>query len=90
MKQDDLISKIASDAGVTKVQAGQVLQSLGATVQKALAAGDEVTVPGIGKLSVNTRAARTGRNPRTGEEIAIAAKKVPHFSAIKVLKDAVA
>ena len=89
MKQDDLISKVASDAGVTKVQAGQVLQSLGATVHKALKSGDEVTLPGIGKLTVVIRAARTGRNPSTGAEIQIAEKKVPHFSALKALKDAV-
>jgi DNA-binding protein HU-beta len=51
--------------------------------------GGEVTLPGLGKLSVKTSAARTGRNPKTGETLEIAAKNKPHFSAAKALKDAV-
>lgn len=54
-----------------------------------LAAGGEVTLPGIGKLSVKHKEARTGRNPSSGEAIEIAAKNAPHFSAAKALKDAV-
>lgn len=67
-----------------------VLKNLGTVAANALARGDEVTLPGLGKLSVKQRAARTGRNPATGEEMQIAAKKVPHFGAAKALKDAVA
>lgn len=90
MKQDELISKIASDAGVTKVQVGQVLQSLGKTVGTALKSGDDVTLPSIGKFSAKQRAARVATNPRTKEPIQVPAKTVPHFSAAKAFKDAVA
>ena len=58
-------------------------------VTKALSKGDQVTLVGFGTFSVRERAARTGRNPRTGEEIKIAAAKIPAFKAGKALKDAV-
>lgn len=90
MKQEDLVNKIAGDIGASKAEVERTLKSLGATVQEALGANGEVTLPGIGKFSVVTRAARTGRNPRTGEALEIAAKQVPHFSAAKALKDATA
>ena len=77
------------DAGVSKVVIEAVLSSLGEVVSGELKKGGEVTLPGLGKLSVSKRAARTGRNPATGEEIKIKAKKVPKFSAAKALKDAV-
>ena len=78
------------DAGVSKVVIAAVLDTLGDVAQAELQQGGEVTLPGLGKLSVKSRAARTGRNPATGEEMQIAAKNVPHFSAAKALKDAVA
>ncbi len=95
MNQKDLIEAINDnvishyEAGVSKVVIEAVLATQAETIGVALAKGDEVTLPGIGKLSVKQRAARTGRNPKTGEELKIKAKKVPHFSAAKALKDAV-
>ena len=92
MNQAELIDVIAADPGndgVSKKSIKWVLESAAAVTQSTLASGGEVTLPGIGKLTVATRAARTGRNPSTGAAIAIAEKKVPHFSALKVLKDAV-
>lgn len=92
MNQADLVNAIAASPnnhGVSKIAIKFVLEALAVETHKALKSGDEVTLPGIGKLSVNTRSARTGRNPSTGAEIQIAEKKVPHFSALKALKDAV-
>lgn len=77
------------EAGVSKVVIAAVLDTLGDVAQAELRLAGEVTLPGLGKLSVKQRAARTGRNPATGEELQIAAKSVPHFSAAKALKDAV-
>lgn len=89
----DAIKKGATshyDAGVSKVVIEAVLASLAETVAAELALGGEVTIPGIGKLGVKERAARTGRNPSTGAEIDIPARKVPDFTAAKALKEAVA
>lgn len=88
MKQDELIANIASDTGITKTDIEKVLKSLGNTAQGVLAEGGDLTVPGICKLSVSAKPARTARNPRTGEEILVAAKNVPKLSALKALKDA--
>ncbi|MGA8147802.1 MAG: HU family DNA-binding protein [Gallionellaceae bacterium] len=77
------------DAGVSKTVVEAVLDSLGEVAAAELKKGGEITLPGIGKLSVSKRAARTGRNPATGESIKIKAKNVPKFSAAKALKDAV-
>lgn len=96
MTKQELINAINSevtshyDAGVSKIVIEAVLASLANVVTDAVANGEEVTLPGIGKLSVAERAARKGRNPSTGEEMDIPAKTVPHFSAAKALKDAVA
>lgn len=96
MTKQELIEAIKANAtshhgaGVSKVVIEAVLSAQGEAVSKALAKGGDITLPGLGKLSVKTRAARTGRNPATGEEMKIPAKKVPHFSAAKALKDAVA
>ena len=89
MKQNELVSAIAAKNGLPKVGIENTLKLLGEVVQLALGAGDDVTLPGIGKLSVKANAARTGRNPRTGVEVAIPAKNSPKFSASKSLKDAV-
>jgi DNA-binding protein HU-beta len=88
MNKAELVGKI-KPAGASNAIAESMLDALGRVVQEALANGEEVTLPGIGKLSVKTRAARTGRNPATGDSIEIPAKRVPHFSAAKALKDAV-
>lgn len=81
MNKGDLIDKIAKDAALTKVQAGEALDSFIGAVQGALAKGDKVTLVGFGTFSVSKRAARVGRNPRTGKEIKIKAKKVAKFKA---------
>lgn len=64
------------------------IDALGPAIQATLAKGEDVTLPGIGKLVVKERAAREGRNPQTGQTIKISARKVPAFTALKVLKDA--
>ena len=90
MTKQDIINNIAEITGLPKQAAGDALDAIGTIVHTELKCGNEITLPGIGKLSVTERAARTGRNPATGEEIAIPAKRVPKFSAVKALKDAVA
>ena len=92
MNQADLVAAIAANPnnqGVSKASIKFVLDTLGEVTQSTLKSGGDIALPGIGKLSVKTRAARTGRNPRTGAELQIAAKVVPHFSAAKALEDAV-
>ena len=93
MNQAELINAIAAhhgNTGTSKAVIKFVLDAAGEIAQEELGTEGEVTLPGIGKLSVKSRAARKGRNPSNGNEIDIPAKKVPHFSAAKVLKDAVA
>lgn len=98
MNKQELINAIAAgsvehySAGVSKTVVAAVLDTLSDVTHAELrkGAGVEIIVPGIGKFTVKARAARTGRNPATGEEMEIAAKNVPHFSAAKALKDAVA
>ena len=93
MNQAQLIDAIAADpqnTGTSKTAIKFVLDAQARIAHDALAKGDEVTLIGLGKLTVKERSARTGRNPRTGEAVEIAAKKAPHFSASKVLKDALA
>lgn len=89
MNKSDLIDAIASGAELSKAQASRVLDTLVETISKTLSKGDQITVAGFGTFSVRSRAARTGRNPQTGEAIAIKASKVPGFKAGKALKDAV-
>ena len=81
---------MAENSELSAKQCNQAINALGNVIRDQLMAGGEVVVPGIGKFAVADRAARTGRNPQTGEAIEIAAKRVPTFSAAKVLKDAVA
>lgn len=93
MNQAELISAISahhSNEGISKASIKFVLEKQGEIAQAVLSAGEEITLPGIGKLSVKNRQARKGRNPATGAEMDIPEKNVPHFSAAKVLKDAVA
>ena len=93
MNQQQLIDAISNNhanTGVSKAAIKFVLDAQAEVAQGELKKGGEVTLPGLGKLSVSKRAARTGRNPATGAEIKIKAKKVPKFSAVKALKDAVA
>lgn len=85
MTKAELISKIAEDAEVTKATAGTALESFLEAVTKTLKSGDKLTLVGFGTFSVSKRAARKGRNPFTGEEIKIKAKKVAKFKASKEL-----
>ncbi|RSN84454.1 HU family DNA-binding protein [Acinetobacter baumannii] len=89
MNKSELINHIAASAGITKTQATAALQAVETGVIDTLANGGQVVLTGFGTFKVNDRAARTGRNPKTGEEIQIAATKVPTFKAGKGLKDAV-
>nr|WP_211162084.1 MULTISPECIES: HU family DNA-binding protein [Aromatoleum] len=84
-----MIDQIASGAELSKAAAGKALDAAIAAVKDALQAGDSVTLVGFGTFHVGERAARTGRNPRTGKNIKIKAAKVPKFRAGKALKDAV-
>lgn len=83
MNKAELIDKIAKDAAVTKAQANDALDSFTAAVVSALKKGDKVTLVGFGTFSVTKRSARKGRNPQTGKEIKIPAKKVAKFKAGK-------
>ena len=89
MNKAELIDSIATHGGLSKAQAGQALDATISAISEALKAGETVTLVGFGTFSVKERAARSGRNPKTGETIAIAATKVPGFKAGKGLKDAV-
>ncbi|MGX1112076.1 DNA-binding protein HU-beta [Pseudoalteromonas sp. MBR-15] len=95
MKEDDIVNKsqlidqIAADADISKAAAGRALDSFIEAVSGALKDGDSVALVGFGTFSVRERAARSGRNPQTGEAIQIAAANIPSFKAGKALKDAV-
>jgi len=89
MNKSELVAKIAEGADITKASAGRALESLIGSVTEELSNGGEVALVGFGTYKVSDRAARTGRNPQTGEAIQIAAAKVPAFKAGKALKDAV-
>ena len=89
MTKTELIDKMAKNAKVTKAAAGKTLDSLIDGVKKALKKGERVTLIGFGTFSVSQRKARKGRNPQTGAEIKIAARKVPKFAAGQALKKAV-
>lgn len=89
MNKSELIEKMAQSADMTKADAERALNSLVSTVTEELANGGDVSLVGFGTFKVNERAARTGRNPQTGETIQIAAAKVPAFKAGKAIKDAV-
>ncbi|MCB0283706.1 MAG: HU family DNA-binding protein [Calditrichae bacterium] len=90
MTKQELVAKMAEDAGVSKKAAEDALNSFVDAVKGALGKGDSVSLVGFGTFGVSQRSARTGRNPQTGAEIKIPARKVPTFKAGKGLKDAVA
>lgn len=89
MNKKELIAAV-KPANASAAVTESVLDALGHVVAEQLAKGEEISLPGIGKLTVKEVAARKGRNPATGEEIDIPAKRKPAFSAAKALKDAVA
>ena len=89
MNKNELIDGVANSAGLSKTDAGKAVDSVIDAISGALAAGGEVLMTGFGTFSTASRAASTGRNPRTGEAIQIAASTRPKFKAGKSLKDAV-
>jgi DNA-binding protein HU-beta len=89
MTKDQLITDIAEATDLTKAAVKAVLEQLSEVVADALENGAELTLPGIGKLKVSERPARTGRNPQTGKAIEIAAKKVVKLVPAKALTDSV-
>mgnify|MGYP002622808526 CR=1 FL=1 len=86
MNKEELVQEISKKAGVTQKEAGEVLSSLIDTIQKTVAKGKKVTLVGFGTFEPRKRAARIGRNPQTGKELKIPAKRVPAFSAGKKFK----
>jgi DNA-binding protein HU-beta len=89
MTKAELVDKMAKEAKVTKAAAAKALDSFVDGVKKALKKGDRVALIGFGTFSVTQRKARKGRNPQTGAEIKIAARKAPKFAAGSALKKAV-
>ena len=90
MNKSELINAIEEKGGLSKTDAAKALDATVASIGEALKKGDTVTLVGFGTFAVKERAARTGRNPKTGEPLNIAASKVPSFKAGKGLKDSVA
>ena len=89
MNKTELIDAIAADCDLSKIAAQRALESVLANIIGTVVKGDTVQLIGFGAFVAGSRAARTGRNPRTGEEIKIAAAKTIKFSAGKAFKDAV-
>lgn len=89
MNKSELITAMAEESGLTKVDTEKALNAFLSQVEKALKTGEKVQLTGFGSFEVKERAARTGRNPQTKEAISIPAGKAPVFKAGKALKDAV-
>ncbi len=89
MNKNDLVAAVADAADLTKADAGRAVDAVFASIEGALKSGGDVRIVGFGTFSVAARAASTGRNPRTGETIQIAASKQPKFKAGAPLKAAV-
>ncbi len=89
MNKGDLVGAVAGDAGISKNQAQDAVDSVLGNIEGALADGGRVTLVGFGTFSVSQRGERQGRNPRTGMPIRIPARKVARFTPGKALKDAI-
>ena len=89
MNKTQFVDAVAQKAGLSKREAEAAVNAMTAVIADELKAGEKVQLIGFGTFEVKTRAARNGRNPKTGETITIAASKAPTFSAGKALKDAV-
>ncbi len=89
MNKAEFIGAVSDHAGLTKVEGGRAVEAVIEVVKKALKKGDTIALVGFGTFIVRKRAARTGRNPRTGQQIKIKASKNPSFKAGKALKDAI-
>lgn len=90
MTKKEFVGRVSTKLGVPAYQAGQIVDVVFGEVADALAAQERLTVPGFGTFEVRERAARTGRNPQTGQQVEIPATKYPAFKAGQPLKDAVA
>ena len=90
MNKAELINVVAEKAGLSKKDTEKAVTALRDTITAELVAGEKVSLVGFGNFDVKTREARTGRNPKTKEEIQIPATRIPQFKAGKALKDAVA
>lgn len=89
MNKTELIAQVAEAANVSKKEAGAVVAATFEAIEKALVAGDKVQLIGFGTFEIRERAARMGKNPRTGEAVEIAGCKAPAFKAGKALKEVV-
>ena len=89
MNKASIVDKVHETIGGTKVSAEQAVDMIISSITGSLKKGEEVSIPGLGIFSAKMRAARTARNPRTGESIQVPAMRVPKFRAAKALKDAV-
>ncbi len=89
MNKSELISKVAENTDLTKKDVTKAVEAVFEAISEALQSGDKVQLVGFGNFEVRERSARKGRNPQTGEEIEIAASKVPAFKAGKALKDGI-
>ncbi|WP_066569625.1 HU family DNA-binding protein [Snodgrassella sp. CFCC 13594] len=89
MNKSELIQAMATEAELTKAQASAAVDAFEVVITRALSEGTSVALVGFGTFSIGERQARTGRNPKTGEELKIPAARVPKFKAGKTLKDAV-
>ena len=89
MNKAELITAMAAKADLTKEQSTAALAALQSVITEGLKAGDKVAIPSLGTFEVKQHAARTGHNPRTGETVEIAARRVPAFKPAKALKEAV-
>ena len=89
MNKTELVEAVADKTSLSRSTAAVAVEAVLEAVAASLAAGEPVTVPGFGTFDVRERSARTGRNPRTGEAIQVAASRVPTFRAGKPLRDAV-
>ena len=87
MRKADIAAEVAGRASLTKAQAKSAVNAVFEVIRDALANGDTVAITGFGRFSTKSRPARTGRNPRTGESVVIAASKTPSFKAGKALRD---
>lgn len=89
MNKQAIVEMVHAKLGGTKVQAEEIVDGIFDSIVATMKKGGEVSVAGFGIFSVKARAARMARNPKTGEQVKVAAKKVPKFRAAKALKDAV-
>jgi DNA-binding protein HU-beta len=89
MNKANLVEKVHEVLGGTKVQAEEVVESIFGSIVSSLKSGEDVSIAGFGIFAAKERAARTARNPRTGEPVQVPAMRVPKFKAAKALKDAV-